>query len=199
MRPFDYLFEQPVLFNLSQIPFTRQKFALIEKHNDLTRTRRVLDIGCGPGTNAVHFQNVQYLGIDINERYIGMARRRYRRDFVAADATTYTVAAADAFDFVLINSFLHHIDDPSVHKILSQAATLLTHDGFVHSIEVVLPPRRGLPYLLAKWDRGNFPRPLDQWHSLFTTYFNAVVFEPFSVAHLGQPIMDFVYFKGQIR
>jgi SAM-dependent methyltransferase len=199
MKIFDYLLEQPFLFNLSQLPFTRQKFARILSHNDITRVRRILDVGCGPGTNTKHFRNAQYLGIDINAKYIELARQRYNRDFLVADVTKYEVASKDTFDFVLINSFLHHIDTGEVDKILSQITQLLAPEGHVHSIEVVLPDRKGLSYLLARWDRGNFPRPIHEWRSLFTKYFATVVFEPFSVVQMGQELMQMVYFKGRNR
>jgi SAM-dependent methyltransferase len=197
MKVFDSLLEQPFIFKLSQLPFTKQKFARILKHNDIGAAKRILDIGCGPGTNAPHFKRAQdYLGIDINERYIQMASRRYRGNFLVADATTYEVAPCNAYDFVLINSFLHHVDTLSVQRVLSQANRLLSPGGHVHSIEVVLPEHHGLSHLLARWDRGNFPRPLDEWKTLFEQHFCTVVFEPFSVVHLGVAIMDMVYFKG---
>ena len=199
MTFFEYLLEQPFLFNLSQIPFTRRKFARIQAHSDISKVRRVLDVGCGPGTNAPHFQHAYYLGIDINERYIEIAKRRFHRDFLAADVTKYEVQPGESFDFVLLNSFLHHIDTPAVQRILAQISTLLSPDGFVHSIELVLPERRGVPYVFAKRDRGNFPRPLSEWRSLFEEHFQTVVLEPFSILHFGLPIMDLVYFKGRTR
>jgi len=91
MRLFDYLLEQPLLFNLSQLPFIRQKFARILKHNDLSKVRRVLDVGCGPGTNAPSFAHYAYQGLDFNERYIQMARRGFQRDFLVAGMTKYKI------------------------------------------------------------------------------------------------------------
>jgi Methyltransferase domain. len=198
MRLFDYFLEQPFLFNLSQLPFTRQKFARILKHNDLSQVRRVLDVGCGPGTNAPSFAHAYYQGIDINPRYIELARRRFHRDFQVADMTKYEISATDAYDFILINSFLHHIDTDSVHRILARTPHLLALDGHVHSIEVVMPPHRGLSQLLARWDRGNFARPIDEWKAIFGRYLKTVVFEPFPVRHLGQTLMEMVYFKGRV-
>ena len=198
MKLFDYLLEQPFLFNLSQLPFTRQKFARIVKHNDLSQVRRVLDVGCGPGTNAPSFAHAAYRGIDINPRYIELARRRFHRDFQVADATSYLAREGSRFDFILINSFLHHIDTDSVHRILAKTPNLLAPDGHVHSIEVVMPPRRGLSLLLARWDRGNFARPIDEWKAIFNCHLKTVVFEPFPVRHLGQTLMEMVYFKGRM-
>jgi SAM-dependent methyltransferase len=114
MKAFDYFLEQPSFFNLSQLPFSGQKFSRILGHNDLKQVRAVLDVGCGPGTNAPRFAHAKYLGIDINDRYIQSARSRYRRDFLLADVTTSEAIPAGSYDFILVNSFLHHIDAPDL-------------------------------------------------------------------------------------
>ena len=100
----------------------------------------MLDVGCGPGTNSHHFEQSEYLGIDLNERYIDYARRRWRRNFLVADVTKYSVVG-ERFDFILVNSLLHHIDTPGTRRLLSHLETLLTHDGHVHILELVLPRR----------------------------------------------------------
>ncbi len=48
-------------------------------HNDISGVRSVLDIGCEPGTDTSHFASTEYLGIDLNERHIQIARRHYAR------------------------------------------------------------------------------------------------------------------------
>ena len=46
--------------------------------NDVASVRRVLDVGCGPGTNTRYFEHADYLGLDINRGYIESARRRFK-------------------------------------------------------------------------------------------------------------------------
>jgi len=77
----------------------------------------VLDVGCGPGTNRSQFGDADYLGLDINERYIEHARRRYGGDFRAVDVTRYAVPDAERYDFILVNSFLHHLPTPEVERM----------------------------------------------------------------------------------
>ena len=199
MRAFDYLLEQPFLFNFSQIPFTRQKFARILKHNDLETARSVLDVGCGPGTNAPRFAHAKYLGIDINERYIQLARKHFRRDFLVADVTSSDAIPSGSFDFILVNSFLHHIDDTDVRRVLSRTGELLMSDGYLHSVELVLPENMGIPRWLALRDRGKYPRSLAEWRQIFEGYFETIIFEPFSIRHFGLNIMNLLYFKGRRR
>jgi len=64
-------------------PFAERKFAPILAHNDLSKVGRVLDVGCGPGTNTRHFEGSSYLGLDLNERYVTDAHCRYGREFRA--------------------------------------------------------------------------------------------------------------------
>ena len=199
MKFFHDALEHPFLFNLSQVPFSRQKFARILGHNDLKQVRAVLDVGCGPGTNALRFAHAQYLGIDINERYIELARNRYHRDFLVADVTTSEAIPAGSYDFVLVNSFLHHIDTPDANRVLSRASEFLTPDGHLHSVELVLPEDAGIPRWLALHDRGKFPRSLSTWREIFADRLETVIFEPFPIRHLGQTIMELVYFKGRVK
>ena len=133
------ILEHPAIYRLWQAPFANQKLEPVFRHNNITKVRRVLDVGCGPGTNTPHFANNEYLGIDFNERYIEDARQRYKRAFVVADVTQYSVEPGQCFDFILVNSILHHINKPDTLRVLSHLNTLLTNDGHIHILELVQP------------------------------------------------------------
>jgi SAM-dependent methyltransferase len=193
------LLEQSIVYRLWQAPFADQKFAPILTHNELSRVRRVLDVGCGPGTNAKYFAHTQYLGVDINEKYIQDARRLYQREFVAADVRTYRPAPDARFDFVLVNSFLHHLATDEVRSILSHLNTLLTEDGHVHILELVMPSDPSISRLLARWDRGKFARPEKEWKDMFSEIFEEVLFEPYGLTGVGLTLWNMVYFKGKMR
>lgn len=199
LKRFSFVMEHPVIYRAWQAPFVRAKFAPIRRHNDLAQVRRVLDVGCGPGTNAPVFRGCDYVGLDFNADYIETARRNYPGEFIVADACTYTAAPEDRFDFVLMNSLLHHIATDDVRRMLSQLAGQLTADGHIHIVDLVLPERRSIARYLARSDRGDHPRPLERWHTLLSESFQPVVFEPFSVGWLGSSLWDLVYFKGRAR
>ncbi|MFL5539882.1 MAG: class I SAM-dependent methyltransferase [Longimicrobiaceae bacterium] len=195
----DALLERSLVYRAWQAPFAERKLAPLKRHNDLSQVRRVLDVGCGPGTNAPHFAHADYLGIDLNERYVEDARRRHGREFVAADVTEYRVDPSRRFDFVLVNSLFHHIDDAGTRRVLGHLAELLTGDGHVHVLDLVRPDRPSPARLLAKWDRGEHPRPLAAWRRLFEEHFETVVFEPYPLGALGVELWSMVYFKGRAR
>jgi SAM-dependent methyltransferase len=195
----DAVLEYPLVYRIWQAPFVEQKLRPIRAHNDLGAVRRVLDVGCGPGTNTARFRACDYLGIDLNPRYVEQARRRRQREFVVADVTAYTAPAGERYDFILLNSLLHHIDTASVRQILSHLARLLSPGGHVHILDLVLPERAGLARWLARHDRGKFPRPLAEWRDLFTGIFDPVVFEPFPLTAFGAILWEMVYFKGRAK
>lgn len=204
MSILDAIMRQPLIYRLWMGPFAEEKFAPIAAHNDLARIHRVLDVGCGPGTNASHFSQVEYLGIDLNEQYIRDAERRLGasqggRRFLAVDAVQFIPSPGERFDFVFVNSFFHHVDDAAVCAILSNLSNLLTEDGHLHIVELVLPESTSVARILARCDRGNFARPLEEWRRLFSESFEQVLFEPFDLVRGGVTLWKMVYFKGKAR
>ncbi len=191
--------ERTWVYRAWQAPFANQKFAPVLAHTPLARVRRVLDVACGPGTNTKFFANTDYLGIDFNERYIEHARKRFGRNFVVADVRNYVTAPDDRFDFILVNSFLHHLNTHDVVGILTHLKSLLTEDGHIHMLELVLPPYPSIARQLAHWDRGKFARPLNEWQEIFESLFEPVIFEPYRLTALGATLWNMVYFKGRLR
>jgi len=190
--------EHALVYRLWQAPFAERKLAPFFAHNDVRSIRRVLDVGCGPGTTTGHFAHSDYVGVDINPRYIESARRRHRRTFIVADVTA-NPDLGERFDCVFVNSFLHHVNDPDAHNILSHLAPLVAPGGFVHALELVLPERWSPARALARLDRGAYARPLAAWRDLFRAHYDEAVFEPYPLGALGVTLWQMVYFKGRVR
>lgn len=202
MDPKSEILARPISYRLWQAPFAEAKFAPVLRHTDLSGVRRVLDVGCGPGTNAPLFAGLDYTGLDINERYIEYASSHHPGKFVAQDATTLEVPAGERFDFVLVNSFLHHIPDPEVSRLLGHLRSVVAPDGHIHILELVLPPKPSLGRLLARLDRGDHARPLAHWRELLSESFEPEVFEPYPLGGArwaATTLWNMVYFKGRPR
>lgn len=195
----DILLEQTHVYRLWMAPFAAKKLAPVLKHNDLSRVRRVLDVGCGPGTNTAYFRNTEYVGVDINPHYVTWAQRRYQREFVVADIRTYEFPAERKFDFVLMNSFLHHVNTEEAGRILAGVARALAPDGYVHILDLVLAEEPSPARWMAKHDRGKFARRLEEWRTLFGSIFDIHVFEPYAVPVFGVTISDMVYCKARAK
>src|SRR5262249_30274864 len=104
-RFIERLLEHPAVYAAWQAPFASQKFKPVERHIRHRDVRRVLDVGCGPGTNSARFAAADYVGVDINDRYLAIARARCSGRFVQADLQNADLSSLGTFDTVLVNSF----------------------------------------------------------------------------------------------
>lgn len=134
---------------------------------------RVLEIGCGFGAHRKLF-NCQYLGTDINSRYIELANQRNAQprngaDFQAMDCTRLTLPD-QSFDQVVSIATFHHLSDEQVTLALQEAFRVLKSGGKAHIIDPVFPVdgSHGIKHLLFRMDRGQFPRTLAQHEALLS-------------------------------
>ena len=199
MNVLNYLLEQTAVYSLWQAPFATAKLAPLLAHNTISRARRVLDVGCGPGTNTALFAGSEYLGVDINPKYIAHARAKYQRPFVVADVSTYEQLPASGYDFILVNSFLHHLDTADNAKILQRLQSWLSSDGYIHLLELVMPAGPSVARFLARADRGKFVRPIAEWRGIFEGYLEVAIFEPYPMRVMGTTLWNMVYCKARAK
>ena len=190
--------ESTLIYRLWQAPFAERKLRPFLAAHRVGDFRRVLDVGCGPGTNARHFAATDYLGVDINPDYISYAIRRYGSRFRVADVTTMSMEYGHGFDCILVNSLLHHLSDSEVTRLLSHLRLLLTPNGSIHILDLVLPAQGGIARFLARHDRGKYPRQLVDWERIFCRHFAPVRFQPYAVGCFGRTLWQMVYFEGKV-
>jgi SAM-dependent methyltransferase len=108
-----------------------------------TRGVRVLEIGCGLGTDGAQFAKAgaDYTGVDLTEAAIDLARTRFevsglKGEFRVADAENLDFPN-DSFDLVYSHGVLHHTPDTAravaeIHRVLKpggRAVVMLYHRG----------------------------------------------------------------------
>ena len=126
------------------------------------RGTSVLDIGCGTGSILEHLPDVNYIGFDMNRRYIEAAQRRFgsRGTFVCANVNDAPEAARrGTFERVLAIGLLHHLEDDEVRRLMRTARALLAPGGSLLTIDPCY--RTGQPRFarfLIDRDRGQNPR-----------------------------------------
>jgi SAM-dependent methyltransferase len=185
-----------VLYRLWQRPFANRKFAPVARAIADDPPRSVLDIGCGPGTNAAFFERSAYLGVDLNPNYVETARRRFGDRFVVADVTREVPERGAPYDFVLLNSLMHHLDDDGVEAVLTAAAGLLAADGELHILDLELPAERSAARFLALQDRGDYPRPREEWRRLIARSVEIHHFEPYPLGVGGWALWRMFYCRA---
>jgi SAM-dependent methyltransferase len=195
-RATDRLLELPFVYRAWQAPFVSAKLKPFLAEIRSRQVGRVLDVGCGPGTNAQVFGGADYVGIDINPDYIRKASSRYPGRWVVGDVTDDRIFPNEQFDCVFANSLLHHLDDRSVRDLLGRMARLTASGGRVHVLDLVLPANASAGRLLARMDRGRFARPIDEWRALFSEHLREERFQPYAFGLPFVPLWQMVYFVG---
>jgi SAM-dependent methyltransferase len=100
------------------------------------------------------------------------------------------------FDTIIVNSVLHHLPDDAVSRILRQVHGRLGPGGRAHILELVIPERRSLARMMARMDRGRYPRRLAAWRDILDAHFEPVSVEPYA---LGGGLWAMVYYQGKSR
>jgi SAM-dependent methyltransferase len=195
----DQILSHPAVYRAWQAPFVKQKLAPFLANSSIGPDDRVIDVGCGPGTNASVFAPRGYVGADLSPEYIDSARDRYPDHQFEVWDITKPGPDLGTFDVALVNSVFHHLSDAETVTVLSALPGLLRGGAPVHVIDLVMPPDRSLARTLAKLDRGDFPRSLDHWGTLFGALMDVKIMEPFRVGLFGSRMWDMVYLQAVAR
>lgn len=192
----DQILSHPWVYRAWQAPFVRQKLAPFLANSAISPEDRVIDVGCGPGTNAGVFEPRGYVGADLSPQYIDSARERYPQHQFEVWDITKPGPDLGTFDLALVNSVFHHLSDSETETVVTALPKYLRGGSSIHIIDLVLPDDRSLSRTLAKLDRGEYPRPLDHWRSLFGGLMEVKMMEPFRVGLFGTRMWDMVYVQG---
>ena len=127
------------------------------------------------------------------------ARRQARRRSSRSQTSAPTRCRDEAtYDFVLVNSLLHHLDDDRRRRRFSRiSADYVSDDGHIHVIDLELPEQRGVPRVLGARGSRRLPAEPSSLAQPSDARFDEVVFEPFAVPARGPMLWSMVYFKGR--
>jgi SAM-dependent methyltransferase len=142
--------------------------AVIRRHLKTGAGVRTLDLGCGPGEFAGEFKGGDYVGADLNARYIAHAQHTRPGAFVVADARKVDLPDR-RFDQILIFGLLHHLPDDDVRAVLSEARRLLAPGGRVLAIEDIPAISRLnlIGHLIHNVENGEHIRPPEEYRRLY--------------------------------
>ncbi len=194
---FANLLDIPLVYSLWQAPFYKQKvYHLVNDLKTVNHPLRVLDLGCGPGTNIEFFKDHHYTGVDLNPNYIKSIKHAADRILICSDVNSFLEQDSGKYDIILINSLMHHLDTNEVTQLLGKLSDKLNHDANVYIFDLVLPLNAGVPRLLTSLDRGNYPRDFNVWVGLFNNFLMAVRIEKYYLKLGPFKFWEMIYFKG---
>lgn len=131
----------------------------------------VLDFGSGVGSNCVLFSSEKYVGMDIDERRVTYATKKYPNYRFIHFHEDKVPFQGQSFDYILMVAVLHHISSDKIAKYLNALTKILKPDGKMIILEPCFMPR----YRYRNWfmkiiDRGKFIRDQDGYQSLFESH-----------------------------
>lgn len=133
---------------------------------------RLLDLACGTGELVDHIKPKEYLGLDINERYVQYAKKYRKRpgvNFIVADIIKANFSPD--FETAVLISASHHLSDRELRALFlslqkKRLKTILIIDGLPRK-----PFTRFLEYLDAKLGGGSYFRSEDELAKILSPYF----------------------------
>lgn len=146
--------------------------ALIRRDLGLVPGVRTLDLGCGPGAFSDLFEKGDYVGADLNARYIDYARKHRKGTFVVADARQLDLPD-QRFDQILIFGLLHHLPDEIVRDVLSECHRLLVPGGHALVIEDIpaISKLNLIGHLIHNVENGEHIRAAGEYRTLYQERF----------------------------
>ena len=142
--------------------------AVIRRHLRTGNGLRTLDLGCGPGEFADEFKGDDYVGADLNARYIEYAKQHKPGAFLVSDARKVDLPDG-RFDQILIFGLLHHLPDDDVRAVLAEARRLLVPGGRVLAVEDIPAISRMnlIGHLIHNVENGEHIRPPEEYRKLY--------------------------------
>jgi SAM-dependent methyltransferase len=172
--------EHPPIYNLFQklVRADRPRRKFIEETVAPLKYGRVLEVGCGPGTNCEWIpRGFEYVGCDLSESYIAYARRKFgdRAEFYSAAVGQLAALNMKPFRVVFALALLHHLSDSEVLTLCDEVLPLLEPGGmFITGDPCFVIGQKWLEHFITSRDRGRYMRYPEQYRELLAKKFPVV-------------------------
>lgn len=151
------------------------KAIFIEEYVMPSAGDKILDFGCGPAVILGFLpQDIEYTGIDFNEKYIKSAQEKYgsRGTFIVADVSEEkNNPFIGQFDIVLAHGLIHHLSDKDAAFLVKNAYECLKENGRLITLDNVYDEKLNPVNKIAlKLDRGEYIRNKSNYLNLFSNF-----------------------------
>jgi SAM-dependent methyltransferase len=191
------ILDYPSVYAMWQGPFAKQKTRPLFDQNILENSKRILDVGCGPGTNSSLFEGKEHIGIDLNPLYVEYAQSKFPGKFICGDAVTFSYESLGTFDLIFLNSLMHHLPEEACRILLNKLIKHLTPGGRLVVLDLIIDKSSPLAFILAKLDRGKFVKTVDHWQNILTDTIRPNFFKRYDVGIGPLPLWKMFMAVGQ--
>ena len=138
---------------------------------------RILDIGCGPADILLYLPSVEYVDLDISQKYINSARKHFgsRGTFITKKICRDLINEFSSFDIVLAMGVIHRLNDNEATDLFELAQSALKPDGRLITLDGCYIKNQSLiSRLILSIDRGRYVRTKDQYLALASKIFTNI-------------------------
>lgn len=166
----------PAIYGLQLYFFNGNHFKILKRKLVHLPSNRILEFGCGTAPILTEFHPKLYVGIDIENKFIEMAKKKNKKlnyNFYVNDVVNFNTK--QTFDIVIFSHTTHHIPDIKMKKIISTLKRidfkfLVVYDG---------KPTGLFAPILTRLDLGSTFRELKELSSIFKKDFKIIHSETF--------------------
>ena len=145
---------------------------------------RVLDFGCGIGSNSKLFDPGDYVGVEVDESRVESARMKYPESqfekipFISSENDKIPFED-NSFDIVFISLCFHHIDFSTCKLLLKEFKRILNQDGKIIGIEpCILPNKYFSNVFMNVIDAGDYILSIEEYKKMYSS-------ESYDVKHIN--------------
>lgn len=113
-----------------ETPYAIKKYILVDSiiHKIVTKTPKILDIGCATGEITFYLKNTDYTGVDIDKGNIEQMKKKGLK-IIEADLSRNALKVKNQFDIILMLDILEHLVNPGA--VIYNAKALCKKNGYL--------------------------------------------------------------------
>jgi len=136
---------------------------------------RVLDFGCGVGSNSTLFHHDDYIGVEVDESRVLSSRLKYpaskfeKIPFISTlnDKIPF---GDNSFDIIFISLCLHHIDSDTCKLLFKEFSRLLNENGKIIGVEpCILSKKYFSNVIMNVIDAGDYILPIEEYKQIYSS------------------------------
>ena len=163
-------------------PVAEDSYSLFIKNN-VEKNKFILDFGSGAGFFANLFNPKKYLGVEINEKFVNVSKKKNKKHKFRILKNDYLKGYEKKIDLIFINNVLHHLNDKQITQTFSFFKKKLQKKTKIFIIEPLFPSSLfSLEFFLKVLDIGNNIKTKNNYLKLFKKLF---VIKTFNVKKVG--------------
>jgi len=151
----------------------KETFKFVDDHYN--KGHKVLDFGCGIGSNSKLFHHDDYIGVEVDESRVLSSRLKYPKSkfekipFISTSNDKIPFED-NSFDLVFISLCLHHIDSDTCKLLFKEFSRMLNDNGKIIGIEPCIISEKYFSNIFMNIiDAGDYILSIEEYKRIYSS------------------------------